>query len=830
MDHEAEELRLWLRDAELQIERLRGRHERLRRRRGVRVALRLAAGLHGVRSLRIARPGDPRESGSGGDPERAALKSRVGALTDAGDLDAVEELLIAARSAQPGDAELAAMHAELAMSRGEWCLAKQRWRRVLTLFAGEGPEEAHARLAMVHRIEGDLTTARAVLDAAPPVSTASGSIAFAFERAAIATDEGDRAAAAEIWRHLLGDARLVAWQASLARSALTSTLRAAGLSLDDGLRPEQLIIEDHRRYDPALLASTRRAEAGSPEHSRLSCSLVVRAGSGDVEELRRTLESVWTGQDVVVDVRVAVLAGSDRIAMERKLQRGSRRRDRRAESNDTTRLELVVTEDPSTVLQTALDSATGDVLLLVEPGTVLAPGALGRLADVFATAPATDIVYADEDVRDTDGHHSDPLLKPSWDPDLLLGQPYLGHAVAFRMTAVRGAGGVTAPLERLSRPENRLTLMIWDLALRIVRRATPTQHASVARHLPGVLAHRGARSQRADWVAGPSWTGETDAALQIVHGDLADTPLEVAVTAAPWGVPLRVRPASEVEQLVASVIIPTRDRHELLEACVDGVLRAAEQARSSGLAVEIVIVDNDSVEQATVDLLRRIRASHDRVRIVPGPGEFNFSRLVNTGVDAASGDVCILLNNDVTSENDEWLEEMVGHAMRPEIGIVGALLSHEDGRVQHGGVIVGGNGTAEHAFREWPADAAGYLALLRSTRRVSAVTAACMAMRRSLYLELGGFDEELLPVELNDIDFCLRAGEAGLAVLWTPHARLRHREGGTRNGESGSRSLRPLLEQRARFVERWRHRLDVDPAYHPDLAMLGTTYLLRPTA
>lgn len=830
MDHRAEELRLWLRDAELQLERLRGRHERLRRRRGVRIALRLAAVLHRFAKLRTTKARDRPEPGRADTPERAALKSEISALTAAGEFAAVEELLVAARDAHSGDAELAAMHAELAMSQGDWALAKQRWRHVLALFAGEGPEEASARLAMVHRIEGDPAGAGAVLDAAPPAKTASGSIAFAFERAAIATDEGNGAAAARIWRDLLSDTRLAAWQVSLARSALTSTLRASGLALDDDLRPERLLVEDRRRYDPALLMTARRATPPPSERGQLRCSLVVRAGSGDVEDLRRTLESVWASQDVVIDVRVGVLAGSDRVAMERKLQPGSRRRDRRAEPRDDAVLELVATDDPSTVLDAALGAATGDVLLLIEPGTVLAQGALSRLLGVFATAPETDIVYADEDVRGADGDHRDPLLKPSWDPDLLLCQPYLGHAVAFRMTAVRGVGGVTTPLERLSRPENRLTLTIWDLALRIVRHATPTRHASVARHLPGVLVHRSARSQEADWVAGPPWSVETDAALEIVQRHLGDTQLELAVTAAPWGVPLRVRPTPDLARVVASVIIPTRDRHDLLEACVDGVLRAAARARSSGPAVEIVIVDNDSVEQETVDLLRSIRASHDRVKVVPGPGDFNFSRLVNTGVDVASGDVCILLNNDVTPENDEWLEEMVGHAMRPEVGVVGALLAHEDGRLQHGGVLIGGNGTAEHSFREWPSDAAGYLALLRSTRRVSAVTAACMAMRRTVYLELGGFDEELLPVELNDIDFCLRAGEAGLAVVWTPQARLQHREGGTRSSTGDGRSLRPLLEQRARFVERWRHRLELDPAYHPDLAMLGTTYLLKPTA
>jgi GT2 family glycosyltransferase len=167
------------------------------------------------------------------------------------------------------------------------------------------------------------------------------------------------------------------------------------------------------------------------------------------------------------------------------------------------------------------------------------------------------------------------------------------------------------------------------------------------------------------------------------------------------------------------------------------------------------------------------------------------------------------------------------------VGAVGALLEHADGRVQHAGVLVGVNGTAEHAFREWPSAAAGYLALLRSTRQVSAVTAACLAMRREVYLRIGGLDERDLPVELNDVDLCLRTREQGLRVVWTPFARLAHHEGGTRGrGDRASAvvdgaAVRRREAQRSAFSARWGHRLDGDPFYSPRLAVSGATYLLR---
>jgi GT2 family glycosyltransferase len=199
---------------------------------------------------------------------------------------------------------------------------------------------------------------------------------------------------------------------------------------------------------------------------------------------------------------------------------------------------------------------------------------------------------------------------------------------------------------------------------------------------------------------------------------------------------------------------------------------------------------------------------------------------VNLGVDAASGDVVILLNNDVVARSAGWVEELVGHARRPEVGAVGALLSYPDGAVQHAGVIVGFNGIAEHAFREWRSTADGYLGLLRSTRRVSAVTGACMAIRRGVLIEAGGLDEGSLPVELNDIDLCLRLDRTGLITIWTPHAHLVHLESASRGAAPSAARSRAVEQQRSAFLGRWRTTIEDDAAYHPMLAREGIPYLL----
>jgi GT2 family glycosyltransferase len=661
--------------------------------------------------------------------------------------------------------------------------------------------------------------------------TASGHIAIAFEHAAAAMSERRYEEAAATWRQLMAEPELDERLLRIVREALTSSQRAQGRTPDEDLWPERLMAVDHAEQYPDRLAIVDR-----PEGSRLAdprvCTVLIEAGPASMDAFRSTVRSLEAQRDVDVRLVVEVAGPSEVEAIGRAIG-----------DSHIAEVAVIVADEMLPSLESARRAGSGDAVLLLEVGTLLRPDALAVMCAELADDPALLFVYADEDGLDADGLRQDPMLKPSWDPDLLLVQPYLGSAVVFHPQAVAEAGGVPALRLQPLTPEHQLLFTVWSLAIRVAYGASGAAadgRPARVRHVPELLLHRPRSGARDDWMEGPMWTAETVAAQDLVRGCLSDTGVDRIVETAPWGMPLRVGPSMPARTVRVSVIVPTRDRPDLLETCAAGVLRNTSRSMRSAdghrLDVELIIVDNDTVDPSALALIERL-GEEERVRVVPGPGEFNFSRLVNLGVAAATGEVCVLLNNDVTPTHDDWIEELVRHALRPEVGIVGALLLHADDRVQHAGVIVGVNGTAEHAFREWPAGSAGYLALLRSTRRVSAVTAACMAVRREVYLELGGLDEVELPVELSDIDLCLRAEESGLAVVWSPHARLHHVEGGTRARPGRDHStvdadlrMRSVESQRSRFQRRWQHRLRLDPHYHPALADSGATYLLRPVA
>jgi GT2 family glycosyltransferase len=215
------------------------------------------------------------------------------------------------------------------------------------------------------------------------------------------------------------------------------------------------------------------------------------------------------------------------------------------------------------------------------------------------------------------------------------------------------------------------------------------------------------------------------------------------------------------------------------------------------------------------------------VRVVSSPGPFNFSRLINLGRANASGEVLIILNDDVEALSASWLHELVGQANRPEIGCVGALLLYPDGRVQHAGVVLGINGSAGHAFRYASGDDPGDGFRLQVVHEVSAVTGACLAVRACLFDEVGGFAEDL-PVALNDIDFCLKVQERGYRNLFTPHARLIHRESSSRGLDVTPTRLRRLSRENAAFHRRWGEVALSDPFYSPHLSLTHKDF--RPRA
>jgi O-antigen biosynthesis protein len=268
-----------------------------------------------------------------------------------------------------------------------------------------------------------------------------------------------------------------------------------------------------------------------------------------------------------------------------------------------------------------------------------------------------------------------------------------------------------------------------------------------------------------------------------------------------------------------SLIVPTRDRRDLIEPCIDGLLH-----RTDYPALEVLIADNDSREPPTLAYLEAI-GRDPRVRVVPCPGPFDFAAINNRVAGLARGDVVGFLNDDIEVMAPDWLREMVGHALRPDVGAVGAKLLYPSGLVQHAGVIVGLDGLAGHAHRFYPAAHPGYMGRLQGTQVFSAVTAACLMTRKAAFAEVGGFDETAFPVAYNDVDLCLRLGARGLKTVWTPYAVLRHKETATRERDYSPARLAQYQRESAAFRARWGHVIAHDPHYHPLLTRADESFL-----
>lgn len=334
------------------------------------------------------------------------------------------------------------------------------------------------------------------------------------------------------------------------------------------------------------------------------------------------------------------------------------------------------------------------------------------------------------------------------------------------------------------------------------------------RLLPGLVACRFSRVEHG-LAHGESWCEAVAAAVDELSPTAVAHVNQVLVR---WPVGQQPeRPAPVADQGIdeppwprVSIVIPTRDRMDLLGVCVNSL-----RERTDYPAWDICIADNDSAEPATHQFFDTLRAQGHHV--VPCPGEFNFSRIVNTAVARTSADIVVLLNNDVEITEPGWLTALVRHARRPEIGCVGAKLYYPDGRIQHAGVTIGLGNLAGHLMRFFQGDSPGYRDQLRYLRSVRAVTAACFAVRREIWDAVQGFDEAHLPVAYNDVDFCLRVEERGYRNLWTPHASLIHHEYASR-GLDLDPVRRARYESECAYMKaRWNTEAHVDPYYHPGL-------------
>ncbi len=448
----------------------------------------------------------------------------------------------------------------------------------------------------------------------------------------------------------------------------------------------------------------------------------------------------------------------------------------------------------------ASELARGQFIAFLSPGDRLAPGALSAVALLTEREPQLDIIYSDEDWLNDEGRRLMPRFKTGWDPEAQLGRDLLGRFCLMRREKVAALGGI--------RPD-RVPAHHYDLHCRLAYSISPT----AIRHIPEVLYHRRppfSKEQEELARALDCYTKSARLIAQSAASSLCAQPVEV--TGAPlasfinrvhWPLPERLP--------MVSVLIPTRDRAELVRACARGVLQETDYP-----SLELLILDNDSQESETANLFDQL-SKDPRVKILPSPGAYNYSRINNLGAAQASGEILIFLNNDIEILGSGWLREMVSHAIRPDVGCVGATLLYPDRRVQHAGVVLHEGPLAMHAFRLLDGNELGYDAQLAGVRSYLAVTAACLAVRAAVFREVGGFDEVGLQIAYNDVDLCLKVDEHGYRNIRTPFEPIIHLENASRGPNLTPEKQALDKTELSCLVFRWNDRFLSDPFAHPSV-------------
>jgi GT2 family glycosyltransferase len=436
----------------------------------------------------------------------------------------------------------------------------------------------------------------------------------------------------------------------------------------------------------------------------------------------------------------------------------------------------------------AVSLGTGAFVAFLDHDDELHPDALARVAQAIAASPDADVVYSDEDKLDDRDRRCEPSFKPAWSPDWLLSTAYMCHLLVVRRSLLDEVGGLHSEFDGSQD---------YDLMLRATERARSVVH------VPEILYHwRMVAGSAAEDTEAKPWAH--DASRRAVDSALRRRQEQGSVEPGPYAGIYHVRRALRATPLV-SVVVPFRDGAAALRRCLDSI----EDLGGYG-EVQVLLVDNDSEEPEVGALLDQV-VEPPRVELLESPGPFNWSRINNEAVARSDGEVVLFLNNDVEGISEGWLRAMLEHAQRPGVAAVGARLVYPDGRLQHAGIVVGLFGKTGHLLQGTPHYDPGYMGMAKLTRNCSAVTGACMMTPRSVFDELGGF-EESMAVGYSDIDYCLRARDAGYSILYTPIAELLHTESSTRGLHDDSAEL-------ALFMQRWGEMVETgDPYFNPNLS------------
>lgn len=460
----------------------------------------------------------------------------------------------------------------------------------------------------------------------------------------------------------------------------------------------------------------------------------------------------------------------------------------------------------SAATNSSLGLASGDFIALLDQDDLLREHSLVCVAKAIQENPDAGLIYSDED-KIEGSSRCDPYFKSDWDPYLMRCHNMICHLGVYRTSLVRELGGFREGLEGAQD---------WDLALRCVDELEEQQVI----HIPQVLYHWRIHRKSTAMADSGAKPYALEAAQKAIDNHLDRQAIKGRAELMPAISMFRVRYKQPEQPPLVSIVIATRDRMDLLEKCISSIHKNTHYPN-----YEIIIVDNGSAEPGTLKYLERLKV-REKVKLVRDEGGFNFSRLNNLGVEKARGEYVLLLNNDIQVESPVWLSEMMCLAIQKGVGCVGARLWYPNGRLQHGGVILGLGRVAAHAHRGMRKGRRGYFNRACLTHTMSAVTGACLLVRKSLYEEVGGLDEKDLTIGYNDVDFCLKVRAKGYRNLICAEADLIHHESASRGEDLAGEKLARFKKEGGVLRARWGDLLDNDPCYNPNLTISAEDFSL----
>lgn len=436
-----------------------------------------------------------------------------------------------------------------------------------------------------------------------------------------------------------------------------------------------------------------------------------------------------------------------------------------------------------------ISACKGDYIVPLRSGDLLSPNALFRFAEALHANPCAPLLYGDEDELDQRGRRVRPWFKPQWNAELFYADDYLSTASTIEGELARSAtNGSCGSIDEL------------------MLAATSIANDKII-HIPHVLVHVDKTRERS-----------ANTRLDAVARHLAR--LGATCEVGPFET-VKVRWPLPKHSPLVSIIVPTKDRVDLLRPCIESVV-----AKTDYRSFEILIIDNGSTDGQTIQFLADAQ-NEPNVRVVSYPGVYNFSAINNFAAVQASGSYLCLLNNDTEVVTANWLSEMMRYAVRPEIGAVGAKLLYDDGTIQHAGVVIGLGNAAGHAHRFQREKDPGYFRMAHAAHFVSAVTAACLVVEKRKFDAVGGLDAEHFPVAYNDVDFCLKIQGAGWRNVYVPHAVLLHHESKSRGKDAAPENIERYRRELQTLQERWNTKTYVDPLHNPNLDRSSETFVMR---